>query len=108
MATVRGTLGQVAPSANVLTTMYTVPSLKSTVCRVIATETGGVVATFRIAVAVSGAGDSIEQYIAYNRPIAANDTGSTIAFILNAGDVVRVFSSTNDVSFTLTGIERDN
>lgn len=108
MATVRGTLGQISPLANILTLVYTVPTLKSTVCRVITTETGGAPATFKISVAVNGMVDSIEQYIAYNRPIEANDTGSTIAFIVGAGDVVRVSSTTGAVNFMLTGIERDN
>lgn len=107
MSTLRGTLGQVAPSATILTEIYTVPALKSTVCRVIITDTGGVTATFRVSVGVDGAADDIKQYIAYDRPIEPNDTGSTIAFIIGSADVVRVRSSTGNLSFSLTGIERD-
>ena len=107
MATLRGTLGQVAPVANILTEIYTVPTLKSTVCRVIITETAGVPATFRVAVGVNGEADDIKQYIAYDRPMELNDTGSTVAFIIGAGDVVRVRSTTGTLSFSLTGIERD-
>jgi len=107
MATVRGTLGQVAPVVNVLTDLYTVPTLKSTVCRVIITETGGAAGTFRVSVGVDGAADDIKQYIAYNKSIAANDTGSTVAFIIGSTDVVRVRSTTATLSFSLTGIERD-
>ena len=107
MSTLRGTLGQSAPAASTLTDIYTVPALKSTVCRVIITDTGGVIATFRVSVGVDGEADDLKQYIAYDRPISPNDTGSTIAFIIGSGDIVRVLSSTGDLSFSLTGIERD-
>lgn len=108
MATVKGILGQSAPSASVLTVLYTVPALKASTCRIIITERLGAVATFRISVAVAGAADSDEQYIAYDRSILANDTGSTIAIMVGAGDIVRVLASTAGLSFTCTGIEIDN
>ncbi len=108
MATVKGILGQSAPSASVLTDLYTVPADKSATCRVIITERLGVIATFRISVGIGGAADDDSQYISFNRSIQANDTGSTIAFMVGPGDVVRVFASTAGLSFTCTGIELDN
>lgn len=108
MATVKGVLGQLAPAVGVLTVLYTVPALKNATCRVIITERIGNDATFRIALAVAGAADSLKQYIAYDRPIQANDTGSTIAFMVGAQDVIRVEASSTGLSFTCTGIETDN
>ena len=108
MTTLKGALGQVAPAIGLLTELYTVPALKNATCRVIITERDGVIATFRIAIAVAGEADNVKQYIAYDRPIDANDTGSTIAFMAGSGDVVRVQASTAGLSFTCTGIELDN
>ena len=108
MATVKGILGQAAPAIGVLTVLYTVPAAKSATCRVIITERLGVISTFRVSVGVAGAADDDKQYIAFDRSIQANDTGSTIAFMVGPGDVVRVLASTVSLSFTCTGIELDN
>lgn len=108
MTTLKGVLGQLAPSTGVLTDLYTVPATKNATCRVIITERLGAASTFRISVAPAGATDSDEHYISYDRPIALNDTGATIAFMLGSEDVVRVQASTAGLSFTCTGIELDN
>ena len=108
MATVRGPLGQSAPLATTLTDIYTAPAAKQTTGRVIVTNRGNNPATFRISVAVNGAADADEQYITWDKSIAGNDTGSTVAFFVGNDDVVRVFASNASLSFTFFGIEVDN
>jgi hypothetical protein len=74
--------------------------------RVIITNRVAVASTFRVAIAKAGAVDSVEQYVAYDKAIAASDTGSTIGFALSSGDIVRVYSSSGLLSFTATGETR--
>ncbi len=102
-----GILGQSAPLSNELTNLYTAPSNVTTTGRVIITNRS-TESTFRIAVAVAGVDDSVEQYLAYDRTISENDTGSTIAFFVGSTDVIRVESSSGSLSFTFTGTEVEN
>ena len=108
MPTVRGPLGQSAPLATTLTDIYTAPAAKQATGRVFVTNRGNQPATFRISVAVDGAADADEQYVAWDKAITGNDTGSTVAFFVGNDDVVRVFASNGNLSFTFTGIEVDN
>lgn len=108
MATIRGVLGQSAPSATTLTDIYTVPVDKNATGRVIVTNRANSPATFRIAIAIAGAADSNEQYVAWDNDLTGNETGSTIAFFMNTTDVLRVFASTGNLSFTFTALEQDN
>ena len=107
MATVKGVFGQSNPAAATLTPLYTVPALKSFTGRVIITNRSGAT-SFRVSIAVNGAGDSLEQYIAYDKDIALRDTGSTVAFVAGSGDIIRVFATLATISFTATGIEQDD
>ena len=106
MATKRGNHGQAIPLATVLTDLYTVPALKNATIRVIATNTGAVT-KFRVSLAVGGAVDALSQYIAFDVPLAANDTGSTVTFMADAADVIRVYSENGTVAFSVTGLEQD-
>jgi len=108
MATIRGVLAQSSPSATTLTDMYTVPERKNVTGRVIVTNRGITAASFRIAIAISGAADANEQYVAWDKAIAGVETGSTIGFFMNSTDVLRVFASNENLSFTFTALEQDN
>lgn len=107
MATIKGILGQSTPSATSLTDIYTVPGGKDATVKVIITNRSSAAATFRVSVAVNGAADSNEQYIAYDKGIAGSETGVTASFMIGSLDVVRVYSTSSDLSFTCTGIEKD-
>lgn len=102
-----GILGQSNPVADELTNLYTAPSNVTTTGRVFVTNRAGV-ATFRIAVAIAGVDDSEEQYLAYDTSIGANENSVTIAFFVGSTDVIRIESSTGDLSFTFTGTEVEN
>ena len=108
MADIKGILGQIAPSATTLTALYTVPANKNATVKVIVTNRAASTGSFRISVGVNGAGDATEQYLAYDKAIADNDTGSTVTFTLGDTDVLRIFASNANLSFTCTGFEQDD
>ena len=103
----RKVLGQQNPSATTNTTLYTVPSLTSTVvssltvCNRSATAT-----TFRVAIRPAGATLSNEHYIYYDLPIAGNDTFiATIGITLATTDVITVYAGAATLSFQAFGQE---
>jgi len=107
MATVHGMLGQSAPGATTLTAAYTVPVGKRATVRVLVCNRSSA-DTFRIAASPGGASIADEHYVAYGQVIAANDSVSSVAFTVSAGDIVRVYSTNGALSFSVTGIEEDN
>jgi len=99
-------LGQVAPAASSLTTLYTVPGSTQAVCSTISVCNIGVLATFRIAVRPAGATLANQHYLVYDAAVNANDSFYlTLGISLAATDVISVFSSTNTLSFSLFGVE---
>lgn len=101
-------LGQSNPSATTATTLYTVPSAKSTVISTLtvcnlSTTTA---ATYRIAVRPAGASLANSHYIAYDVTVGAADTTAlTLGITLDATDVVTVYASTANVTFSAFGDE---
>lgn len=106
MSSTHGILGQASPSGGVLTTLYTGPGNRHATVRLIVCNRSSV-DTFRIAVSPSGASIAPSHYLAYDMVIGANDALSSAPFTVKASDIVRVFSTNGDLSFTLTGIEED-
>lgn len=106
MARTYGILGQSAPGATTLTTAYTVPSAKHATARVLVCNRS-TATTFRIAVSPGGASIADAHYVAYDQALDANDSVSSVAFTVSASDVVRVYSVSGSVSFSVTGIEDD-
>lgn len=107
MATTYKVLGQSAPSAQTLTTLYTVPSAKEAIVStlVVCNRSNGARA-FRVAVRPSGASISNEHYQYYDTAIDPNATVSvTIGMTLATTDVISVYGSTADLSFTAYGSE---
>lgn len=107
MATTYKVLGQSNPAATTATTLYTVPSATQAVIStiVIANLTSSA-ATFRIAVRVAGATLANSQYVAYDITVGASDsTALTLGITLNATDVVTVYASTANLTFTAFGSE---
>lgn len=107
MATTLKVLGQAAPSATTLTTIYTVPALTSTACSSIVVCNRSATATsFRIAVQPAGASISNQHYLYYDVTIAGNDTFiATIGISLATTDVVSVYAGLATLSFSLFGQE---
>lgn len=108
MATTPKVLGQIYPSNNNLTTLYTVPgATRTTVSSIVITNMTASAATFRISIAVAGLADTNKQYLYMDLPIAGNDTFiATIGATLGPADVIRVRSSSgNTLTFQAFGIE---
>ena len=107
MATTYKVLGQVAPSATTATTLDTVPSATQVVVStIVVCNRAATAATYRIAVRPAGAALSNEHYIAYDAAITANNsTFITIGVTLAATDVVTVYASTANLSFSAFGSE---
>ena len=107
MPTTYKVLGQVAPSATTATTLDTVPSATQCVVSTIAVcNRAASAATYRIAVRPAGATLANEHYIAYDAPLAANDsTFITIGITLGATDVITVYASSANLSFSAFGSE---
>lgn len=107
MANAYKVLGQNDLPATTLTDVYTVPSSTETVIStiIIANRTTGA-ESFRIAIRPAGASISDEHYIAYDVPIAANDsTTLTLGITLEATDVLSVYASAVDLSVNVFGTE---
>ena len=107
MATTYKTLGQSNPSATTATTLYTVPSATSTVVSTITVcNQASTAGTFRVAVRPAGASLAAQHYVAYDTPIAANDTiALTLGITLATTDVVTVYASSATMSFNAYGSE---
>ena len=107
MAATRKVLAQSNPVAATLTDVYTVPGATSTVVSSITVANRSATPTnYRISVAVAGAVDANQQYIAYDLPIAANRTHSlTLGLTLAATDKLRVYATLATLSFNIFGEE---
>lgn len=107
MANYYKVLAQSNPSANTLTTAYTVPSSTSTVVStVVITNFGPSPASYRIAVRPAGASITQAMYIAYDITVPALDsTALTLGITLATTDVFSVYSSSGLVNFNIFGSE---
>lgn len=108
MASVYKVLAQSAPSATTESTLYTVPAGYSAVVSTIAiTNQAGSSGTYRIAVRpAADATTTQKHYIVYGATVAASDSILlTLGLTLATGDVVRVYASSANMSFSAFGSE---
>lgn len=107
MASVYKVLAQSNPSANTLTTAYTVPADRATVVSTaVITNFGPSPASFRIAIRPAGASIAQNMYIAYDITVPSLDaTALTLGLTLATTDVISVYSSTGLVNFNIFGSE---
>lgn len=107
MATSYKVLGQSYPTADTLTTAYTVASSTETVISTITVcNLGPAPSTYRLAVRPDGASIENKHYIAYDATLAPQDTQTlTLGMTLNASDIVSVYSDLGTVAFNLFGSE---
>lgn len=107
MADIFKVLGQSAPSATTNVNIYTTPSsTKTTISTITVCNRAATPATFRIAVSPSGASLSDAHYIYYDQSIDGNSTfAATIGITLSATDVIRIYASTANLSFSAFGVE---
>jgi hypothetical protein len=107
MPTIYKVLGQSAPSAATLTTLYTVPAGSSAIISTIAfANRSSTNDQMRIAIRVAGSAISDEEYIVYDDTVQGNTYGQMTAGItLAATDVVSVYSTNGTISFNAFGSE---
>lgn len=100
-------LGQSAPSATTATTLYTVPSATQAVCSTIVVSNRGTAdATYRVMVRPAGASLANQHYLFYDISLTANSSDVlSMGMTLAATDVVAVYASNANLSFTLFGSE---
>jgi hypothetical protein len=105
MATRYKVLGQSAPSATTATTLYTVPSLTDVIIStIVVANRSNASATYRIAVRPAGATLANQHYIAYDVPVQASDsTTLTLGITLTATDVLEVYASSANLTFSAFG-----
>ncbi len=107
MANAYKVLGQSDLPATTLTTVYTVPSATETVIStvVLANRTSSSI-NFRLAIQPNGATISDEMYLAYDVPLAGNDsTTLTLGITLDGADELSVYASAVDMSVNVFGTE---
>jgi hypothetical protein len=107
MPTTFKVLGQSAPSATTNTNLYTVPSATSAVVStIVVANRVGTSATYRIAIRPAGATLANQHYIAYDVAVGGSDsTTLTLGITLAATDVVTIYASTANLSFSIFGSE---
>ena len=107
MPTTYKVLGQSNPSATTATTLYTVPTAtEAVVSTIVIANLTSSAATFRIAIRPNGATLANSQYIAYDITVGASDsTALTLGVTLDAADIITVYASTANLTFTAFGSE---
>ena len=105
MADTHKILGQQDPVAATLTALYTVPASTQAVVNVFIANRSAVATSFRVSVAIAGAADANQQYLAYDVAIAGTITAKIIGISLGAADVIRCYATLATLSFVATGVE---
>ena len=109
MASSYKTLGQLDLTSATLTTLYTCPSSTETVVSTIVIANRASSAdTFRLALRTDGDAISDKHYLAYDVPVAANDsTTLTLGITMEATDIisVRAGGTASELSFNAFGAE---
>lgn len=107
MPTTYKVLGQSAPSATTNTDLYTVPADTSAVIStLVVANRAGSAATYRIAIRPLGATVANEHYIAYDVVVGAGDsTTLTLGITLAATDIITIYASNANLSFSAFGSE---
>jgi hypothetical protein len=107
MANAYKVLAQSAPAITTDTDVYTVPAAtEAVISTIIVANRAGSAGTYRLSVRPDGAAISNIHYIAYDVPIAANDSVTlTLGITMNAADVLTAYCSSADMSINVFGTE---
>ena len=109
MASSYKTLGQLDLTSSSLTTLYTVPaSTETVVSTIVIANRASAADTFRLALRTDGDAISDKHYLAYDVPVAANDsTTLTLGITMEATDVLSVAAAgtASELSINAFGAE---
>lgn len=100
-------LAQSAPAATTATDVYTVGSgIETVISTIVIANRAASAGSFRLSVRPNGAAQANQHYIAYDVPIAANDsTTLTLGITMDAADVLTAYCSSADMSVNVFGTE---
>jgi hypothetical protein len=100
-------LGQLNPTANTLSTVYTVPASNSAVISsIVICNLGANATSFRLAAVPSGNNISTLHYMNFDTPIPGSDSiAITIGATLSANDSIRANVATGNISISIFGSE---
>ncbi len=103
-------LGQQSPSANILTTLYIVPSSNSAIISSITIanldENAANGAAFRLSANTSGIPVSNANYLSYGVNVPGRDAITlTLGITLNAGSIISVNANSSLLAFSAFGTE---
>lgn len=100
-------LGQQAPAATTEVGLYTVPaSTEAIISSFVVCNRGTSSATYRLSVSPDGASTASADYLVYDATIQPNTTiALTLGVTINASDVIRVYASSANMSFSAFGSE---
>ena len=101
-------LGQLNPSSQTETVLYTVPSsTQAVVSSIVIANQASSSATYRIAVRPSADGSTAaKHWVVYGSTVTAGDAVSlTLGITMAAGDTIRIYASTAYFSFSAFGSE---
>lgn len=99
-------LGQASPLATTETLLYKVSAVSAVVSSLIVCNRAATQTSFRIAVVPNGITTANSHYIYYDLLIGGNDTFiATIGVTLKTNDVIRVYSNSANLSFSVYGSE---
>jgi len=100
-------LGQEAPAATTAIDVYTVPAAtEAVVSTIVIANRANTAGSFRLSVRPAGATQANKHYVAYDVPIAANDsTTLTLGITLDETDVITFYASSANQSISVFGSE---
>lgn len=101
-------LGQLAAAATTEEGLYAVPASSSAVVSsIVIANRGSTSATYRLAVKpTTGTTLATNHYLAYDVPLAANDSVAlTLGITLAATNAIRTYASNTNLTFTAFGSE---
>jgi hypothetical protein len=106
MTQILGNLGQLIPSINTLTTLFTMPDgYQGSVTSIYVCNQTNTLASFDILIAVDGASFNANQYLYYQCLIDAMDSYIvTTAITMGSGDQLWVNTPNTPVSFSAFGV----
>lgn len=98
-------LAQLSPNATAETALYTVPINEHIIANeIIVCNRDAVASSFRISISLDGGVTDVSEYLYFDLPIQANDTfANDMKLTLGVGSVIRVYSGSGLLTFTLFG-----
>ena len=100
-------LGQVNPTVNTTTVLYTTPDLvQTTVSSLVVCNFGSNQGHFRVSVHAGGEAANDKQWLFHTENLQNHTTKTVVIGIcLNQTDVIKVYADTSDFAFNLFGVE---